>query len=90
MKTNGYTVSPHIGVVVRTPEINPPYTDSEIAAIAKLCIHFLGYKPPANGLGLLDAVDISESLGSSGEGGRVIDLAKLPPGTTHIRIWGTK
>ncbi len=90
MRTNGFTVNPHVGVLVRTPEINPPFTDSEMVALRKLRIHFEGIKQPGNGPGLPTTVDISESLSSSGEGGRVIDLSKLPPGTTHIRIWGTK
>lgn len=90
MSDNGFTVSPHVGVVIKTPAINPPYTEREIDALKELRVHFLGYQRPANGRGLLTTVDISESLGSSDEGGRVIDLSKLPPGTTHIRIWGTK
>jgi len=90
MKTNNFGVSPDVGLIVRTPPINPPYTEREIAAIGELRVHFVGYQRPADGRGLLTAVDISESIGASGEGGRVIDLTKLPPGTTHIRIWGTK
>ncbi len=90
MSDNGFTVSPHVGLLVKTPPINPPYTEREIEALAELRVHFVGYKRPADGRGLLTTVDISESIGPSGEGGRVIDLTKLPPGTTHIRIWGTK
>lgn len=90
MSDNGFTVSDHVGVVVKTPAINPPFTETEIAAMSKLRVHFIGLKHPGNGPGLPTTVDISESISSSGEGGRVIDLSKLPPDTTHIRIWGTK
>lgn len=90
MSDNGFTVSPHVGALLRTPAINPPYTEAEIASLTQLRVHFVGLKLPGNGPGLPETVDISESLSSSDEGGRVIDLSKVPPGTTHIRIWGTK
>ncbi len=89
--SDGMKVSKDVGVLLRIPpHPNQPFTAMECKALEQLRIHFEGIKHPGNAPGLPTAVDISESIGTSGEGGRLIDLAKLPPGTTHIRIWGTK
>lgn len=89
--SDGMRVSKDVGVVLRIPpHPNQPFTALEIKALDELRIHFEGIKHPGNAPGLPTAVEISESVGASAEGGRIIDLSKLPSGTTHIRIWGTK